>query len=271
MCYPQTQDYTNPGVMATAIAQRERPAYYGNVDKVPIYRPGDGGYVRGLTTDAMDPGTAPEGYFSQYRFNPDGQIVGSTDGKTYNPIEGLQLNMEQIGQVYKPSGRDRYDTSNGEGGLLGVMQRQAEALYYKQNDTAENAQKLFSDGGLIKDFRVDADGRLYARVNSGPGQAFNAPTSTRTDFGINGQQQAPAQAISFEGYVPIDNFPLTEMEGNFGEGGRSAFFSPDGAIALNAGRNEEFPGLLTAYTRKRIQELKQADDVNLLTGTRGGG
>lgn len=266
----QPLDYTKAAISMLGIPEQPDPRFTSA--GATIYRPDPelGGYTSTVTKDPNDPGTAPEGYFSKYRFGADGQIEGSLDGKTFAPIDGLRVNQESILNAYKPSASQQQ--TNFTGGPLGNQQRLTEQLYNKQQDKFENAQNLFADGGTVKDFRVDKNGQLYARVNSGAGTPFQAGPFRIPAFGSNPErQQAYRNASAFEGYIPIEGFPLTEMEGNFGEGGRSAFFSPDGAIALNAGRKEEFPGLLSAYTRKKVQALKQADNVNLLTGTRGGG
>lgn len=276
MCNVHQSDWMNPAL--TMVMQQQGyggmpgginsgvPVNVGGGQQYGIYRYHDkyDGYVKHGTYDKMDAGLAPKGFYSQYRFGKDGQIVGSADGKTFNPIDGLKLDFNEINKLYKPTEKPARPRSL------------ADMIYSSSRpdpDTADNAKRLFADGGIIRDFKVDDNGNLFARINSD-----NQPRTQASQAiaAISGKPQDPA----FEGYVPISGYQLEASEDGNLKAGRSVFFDPTGLAALNAAIGEEYSGMHIAYSRKKgsgpqpqqpQQALKQADKVNLKTGTRGGG
>ena len=122
MCYAQTQntDFTKPLVTFISGRRSEGPTQLSPFDppgfQGPLatmtgsakyyqtnrYSEEAGGYLPGATNDALDPGKAPDGFYSSYRFGPDGQVQGSLDGKTFAAIEGLCVVMDAIRKAYQP-------------------------------------------------------------------------------------------------------------------------------------------------------------------------
>lgn len=246
----------------------------GQAQGVYQYHDKYGGYIKHATYDNSDPGRAPEGFYSQYKFGSDGQIMGSADGKTFNVIDGLKLDLAKAGSLHKASQKpDPLKWGPGNNPLASITER----LWggnTSDPDNAGNLAAMLADGGMIKDFKTDANGRLYARVNTGNGGKPQIDIPGRAPGSLNPGQTRPSV---FEGYIPLDGYELEASDdGNLADG-RSAWFGADGLVALNAALGEEHSGMHVAYSRRKgtgTQPLltpPSADRINLRTGTRSGG